>query len=175
MAKKTEQILLPISPDLLEILRDPQAIQEGARHGADPGRLELVRGNWLVSADTGYKYPIRDGIPVMLIEEGARWKDTPVDALPVPPPPAVEPIAVEPRASETVTFIRPPEAVSANNSPCSYRSASRCWWPSSEVTNNPSCAVSTDTPRGTPSTSRSSGLLGFMCTSKREPSSNSTT
>ena len=62
-----------------------------------------MRGSWLVSADTGYKHPIRDGIPVMLIEEGARWKDTPVDALPVPPPPAVEPIAVEPRASETVT------------------------------------------------------------------------
>jgi uncharacterized protein YbaR (Trm112 family) len=100
MAKKNEQPISPISPDLLEILRDPQAIQEGARHGTDPGRLELVRGSWLVSADTGYKYPIRDGIPVMLIEEGARWKDTSVDALPVPPPPAVEPIAVESRAGE---------------------------------------------------------------------------
>jgi uncharacterized protein len=79
---------LPISPDLLEILRDPQAIQEGAVHGADPGKLTLVHGSWLISADTGYKYPIRDGIPVMLIEEGARWKDTPVEALPVPPPAA---------------------------------------------------------------------------------------
>jgi uncharacterized protein YbaR (Trm112 family) len=76
---------------LLEILRDPQAVQEGAKHGADPGRLELVRGHWLVSADTGYKYPIRDGIPVMLIEEGARWKDTPVADLPVPPPAAEPP------------------------------------------------------------------------------------
>ena len=103
MAKKSEQTVSPISLDLLEILRDPQAIQEGARHGADPGRLELVRGSWLVSADTGYKYPIRDGIPVMLIEEGARWKDTPVDALPVPPPPAVEPIAVGAPASELGT------------------------------------------------------------------------
>lgn len=100
MAKKTQETPSPISPDLLEILRDPQAIQEGDRHGADPGRLELVRGSWLVSADTGYKYPIRDGIPVMLIEEGARWKDTPADALPVPPPPAIEPIAVETRAGE---------------------------------------------------------------------------
>ena len=89
-----------ISPDLLEILRDPQAIQEGDRYGADPGRLELVRGSWLVSADTGYKYPIRDGIPVMLIEEGARWKDTPVEALPVPPPPAAEAPMVETRAGE---------------------------------------------------------------------------
>ncbi len=90
----------PISPDLLEILRDPQAIQEGDRYGADPGRLELVRGYWLVSADTGYKYPIRDGIPVMLVEEGARWKDTPVDALPVPPPPAIEAPAPETRAGQ---------------------------------------------------------------------------
>jgi uncharacterized protein YbaR (Trm112 family) len=103
MAQKTQETPSPISPDLLEILRDPQAIQEGARYGADPGRLELVRGSWLVSADTGYKYPIRDGIPVMLIEEGARWKDTPVDALPVPPPPAIEPIAVETRAGEVAT------------------------------------------------------------------------
>lgn len=100
MAKKTNETPSPVSPDLLAILRDPQAIQEGTRHGADPGRLELVHGYWLVSADTGYKYPIRDGIPVMLIEEGARWKDTPVDQLPVPPPPA-EPIEVATRAGET--------------------------------------------------------------------------
>ena len=86
MANQPNGTQSPVSPDLLAILRDPQAIQEGAKHGADPGKLELVRGTWLVSADTGYKYPIRDGIPVMLIEEGAKWKDTPVDALPVPPP-----------------------------------------------------------------------------------------
>ncbi|MBP6015685.1 MAG: hypothetical protein KA586_03125 [Candidatus Promineofilum sp.] len=91
MSSHTNGTQSPISPDLFEILRDPQAIQEGG-HGADPGRLQLVRGAWLVSADTGYKYPIRDGIPVMLVEEGARWKDTPVDALPVPPP-AAEPVA----------------------------------------------------------------------------------
>jgi uncharacterized protein YbaR (Trm112 family) len=77
---------LPLSLDLLEILRDPYAIQQGDTFGPDPGKLTLVRDAWLVSADTGYKYPIRDGIPVMLVEEGARWKDTPIDALPVPPP-----------------------------------------------------------------------------------------
>ena len=55
MANQTNGSQSPISPDLLEILRDPQAIQESPRHGADPGRLELVRGAWLVSADTGYK------------------------------------------------------------------------------------------------------------------------
>lgn len=93
MTTKTNGTQSPISPDLLEILRDPQAIQEGAKHGSDPGRLELVRGSWLVSADTGYKYPIRDGIPVMLVEEGARWKDTAIEDLPVPPP-AAEPAPV---------------------------------------------------------------------------------
>jgi uncharacterized protein YbaR (Trm112 family) len=102
MTSHTNGTQSPISPDLLEILRDPQAIQEGDKYGADPGRLELVRGYWLVSADTGYKYPIRDGIPVMLIEEGARWKDTPVDALPVPPP-AAEPVPVT-RAGEPTTI-----------------------------------------------------------------------
>lgn len=77
---------LPISRDLLEILRDPLAVQEPEKYGSDPGRLELVRGSWLVSKDTGLKYPIRDGIPVMLIDEGLKWKDTAVDDLPVPPP-----------------------------------------------------------------------------------------
>ena len=33
-------------------------------------------------------YPIRDGIPVMLIEEGRKWIDVDVADLPVPPPPA---------------------------------------------------------------------------------------
>jgi uncharacterized protein YbaR (Trm112 family) len=83
-----EPPIAPISPDLLEILRDPKAIQEGDKYGPDPGQLDLVHNSWLVSRDTGYKYPIRDGIPVMLIEEGERWKDTAVDALPVPPPEA---------------------------------------------------------------------------------------
>ena len=103
MANQSNDTQSPVSPDLLAILRDPQAIQEGAKHGADPGRLELVRGSWLVSADTGYKYPIRDGIPVMLIEEGAKWKDTPVDALPVPPPAPEPPPPTLTRTSEAAT------------------------------------------------------------------------
>jgi uncharacterized protein YbaR (Trm112 family) len=93
MANTTKTNQLPISPDLLEILRDPQAIQDSPKYGPDPGKLTLEKDSWLVSADTGYKYPIRDGIPVMLIEEGAKWKDTPVEALPVPPPPA-DPVPV---------------------------------------------------------------------------------
>jgi uncharacterized protein len=86
---------LPISADLLEILRDPKAVQEPAKYGPDPGRLELAHNCWLVSKDTGYKYPIKDGIPVMLIEEGEKWKDTPVDELPVPPETADKPDRAE--------------------------------------------------------------------------------
>jgi len=77
----------PISPQLLEILRCPMAVQSD-QYGDDPGQLELVHNCWLVCADTNLKYPIRDGIPVMLVEEGEKWKDTPVEKLPVPPPAA---------------------------------------------------------------------------------------
>lgn len=80
MADKT------VSPDLLEILRCPEAVHYTDK-GDDPGRLELVRdGNWLACADSGYKYPIREGIPVMLIDEGKKWKDTAIEDLPVPVP-----------------------------------------------------------------------------------------
>ena len=80
MTKATEA---PINPDLLEILRCPVAVHY---EGEDPGRLELVHGCWLVCAESGYKYPIRDGIPVMLVEVGAKYKDVAVADLPVPPP-----------------------------------------------------------------------------------------
>jgi uncharacterized protein len=73
---------------ILDILRCPVAVHYTDK-GEDPGRLELVAdGNWLYCADSGYKYPIRNGIPVMLVDEGARWVDTPVADLPVPPPEA---------------------------------------------------------------------------------------
>ncbi len=75
----------PIRPALLALLRCPVAMQSD-RYGNDPGRLTLVRDAWLVCADTQQKYPIHDGIPVMLIEEGRKWLEVPVDRLPVPPP-----------------------------------------------------------------------------------------
>jgi uncharacterized protein YbaR (Trm112 family) len=75
----------PISPELLEILRCPLAVRSD-EFGDDPGRWDLVHDCWLVCADTGMKYPIRNGIPVMLIEEGERWRKTAVTDLPVPPP-----------------------------------------------------------------------------------------
>ncbi len=74
-----------ISPELLDILRCPVAVRD-AKANNDPGRLELAHNCWLVCADSGMKYPIRNGIPVMLIEEGKKWQNTAVADLPVPPP-----------------------------------------------------------------------------------------
>lgn len=73
-----------ISPDLLELLRCPVAVQNG--EGEDPGRLELVKETWLVCRENGYKYPIVDGIPVMLPEIGEKYQSVEEDSLPVPPP-----------------------------------------------------------------------------------------
>jgi uncharacterized protein YbaR (Trm112 family) len=71
-----------VSQELLEILRCPVCVQEGK------GELELVAEAWLVCRDCGRKYPIREDIPVMLVEEGDKWQGTAVEDLPVPPPPA---------------------------------------------------------------------------------------
>lgn len=58
-----------ISPELLEILACP----------ADKGPLELMVDSdgkeWLVNRRNGYRYPVEDGIPIMLIEEGEKHKD----------------------------------------------------------------------------------------------------
>jgi len=67
-----------VSQDLLEILRCPVCVQEGQ------GELELVNNGWLVCRDCGRKYPIRDDIPVMLVEEGDKWRETAVEDLPDP-------------------------------------------------------------------------------------------
>lgn len=75
----------PIDAQLLEILRCPVAVHY-KDHGDDPGKLELVKGTWLVCADSGYKYPIHNGIPIMLVDVGAKWKDTPLEELPIPAP-----------------------------------------------------------------------------------------
>ena len=53
-----------ISDELLKILVCPE----------DKGPLELVDdGKFLLNPRNGYKYPIRNGIPVMLIEEGKKY------------------------------------------------------------------------------------------------------
>ena len=55
-----------VSDELLKILVCPE----------DKGPLELVdEGKFLLNPRNGYKYPIRNGIPVMLIEEGKKFQD----------------------------------------------------------------------------------------------------
>ena len=76
-----------VSQDLLDILRCPACVSgPNRREGPDPGRLELVNGVWLVCQEEGCnrKYPIRDDIPVMLIEEGDKYRNVPVDQLSTP-------------------------------------------------------------------------------------------
>ena len=70
-----------VSADLLEILRCPHCVSGlTRREGPDPGRLVLVNGVWLVCQEPGCdrKYPIQDDIPIMLIEEGDKWRNVPV-------------------------------------------------------------------------------------------------
>ena len=46
-------------------------------------QVQLVADKWIVcqNDDCRRKYPIRDGIPVMLIEEGNKYVDVSVDDL----------------------------------------------------------------------------------------------
>jgi uncharacterized protein YbaR (Trm112 family) len=76
-----------VSQELLDILRCPACVSGPTRReGPDPGRLELVNDVWLVCQEEGCgrKYPIRDDIPIMLIEEGDKHRGTPVEALELP-------------------------------------------------------------------------------------------
>lgn len=58
-----------ISPELLAILADP----------GDKGPVELMQDaegkEWLVNRRNGYRYPVEDGIPIMLLEEGEKHRD----------------------------------------------------------------------------------------------------
>lgn len=47
-----------IDPELLKILRCPLTLSELRQEG-----------DWLVAQEGGLRYPVRDGIPVMLMEE----------------------------------------------------------------------------------------------------------
>jgi len=62
-----------ISEDLLQILACP------ACHAA----LSLVGDHWLVcqNEDCRRKYPIEDGIPVLLVHEGDKYVDVTVEEL----------------------------------------------------------------------------------------------
>lgn len=62
-----------VSKELLEILVCP----------ACKTKVELVKDSWLVCQNDSCrrKYPIRDGIPIMLIAEGDKYINTPVEEL----------------------------------------------------------------------------------------------
>ncbi len=69
-----------VSPELLEILRCPADV----RNGPNAGLLDFINGMWLVCRDCGRKYPIKNDIPIMLIEEGDKHRATPVEQLGTP-------------------------------------------------------------------------------------------
>jgi uncharacterized protein YbaR (Trm112 family) len=73
---------MAVSPDLLEILRCPADV----RNAPDAGMLDLVRADsalpFLVCRDCGRKYPIKNDIPIMLIEEGDKYQKLTVEQLP---------------------------------------------------------------------------------------------
>ena len=69
-----------VSQELLDLLRCPNCVNERE------GLLEYFREAWLICQECGRKYPIRDDIPVMLIDVGDNWLETPKEQLPVPPP-----------------------------------------------------------------------------------------
>ena len=79
---------MAVAQDLLKILRCPYCVSGDTRKpGDDPGRLEIVRdGTWLIclEEDCDRKYPIKEDIPVMLIDEGDKWGATAVEDLPEP-------------------------------------------------------------------------------------------
>ena len=67
-----------IRKETLEILRCPVCVQQ------EKGLLTYHKESWLVCQDCGRKYPVRNDIPVMLVEEGDKWQQTALEALPQP-------------------------------------------------------------------------------------------
>jgi len=69
-----------VSQELLDILRCPACVRES------DGLLEYYKESWLICQDCDRKYPIREDIPVMLIDEGDKWVAMAKEDLAVPPP-----------------------------------------------------------------------------------------
>jgi uncharacterized protein len=60
-----------LSPELREILVDP------ADKGPLTYQIDDAGNEWLVNPRNGYRYPVHDGVPVMLVEEGAKHRVQP--------------------------------------------------------------------------------------------------
>jgi uncharacterized protein YbaR (Trm112 family) len=69
-----------VSTQLIEILRCPHCVQ------TSEGELEFYKEAWFVCKECGRKYPVIDDIPVMLIDVGDKWTNTPKEKLEVPAP-----------------------------------------------------------------------------------------
>ena len=69
-----------VSQDLLDILRCPACVRE------TEGLLDFYKKTWLICQDCGRKYPVKQDIPVMLIDEGDKWQSIATEDLPIPPP-----------------------------------------------------------------------------------------
>jgi len=69
-----------VNQELLDLLRCPVCVKE------NKGLLEHYKGTWLICNTCGRKYPIWEDIPVMLIDEGDKWKATQKEDLPIPAP-----------------------------------------------------------------------------------------
>ncbi len=65
-----------VSKDLLDILVCPFC----------KTKVELHADGWLLcqNPECRRKYPVKDDIPVMLVEEGTKWIDTEPESLPDP-------------------------------------------------------------------------------------------
>lgn len=62
--------------DYTDILHCPHCAAQ------EKGALRLVKTDWLACQDCERQYPIVEGIPVMLPEEGDKWRGVAVDELP---------------------------------------------------------------------------------------------
>jgi uncharacterized protein YbaR (Trm112 family) len=65
-----------IDQEYLELLRCPHCAASGG------GQLSEAADSWLSCGDCGAQYPVVDGIPVMLPEEGEKWRGKAASELP---------------------------------------------------------------------------------------------
>lgn len=68
----------------MDILRCPACASGAEGEQLDPGQLDLWKESWLICRDCQRKYPIRSQIPVLLIEEGDKYRRTPLEELDIP-------------------------------------------------------------------------------------------